>query len=144
MADKIRCHNRSEVTVRNSDLTLSKTPIWVERDDFYGGADRRRKASEPFMVIGFDTEYKTPEQPLSNDQIRAGLAKNQILSYQVYCKLYDPAAGDAVQPVGAGTWGICFLIMRSMALRYLISLESTKETAEPAAPARPVRPMRCT
>lgn len=105
MADKIRCHNRSEVTVRNSDLTLSKTPIWVERDDFYGGADRRRKASEPFMVIGFDTEYKTPEQPLSNDQIRAGLAKNQILSYQVYCKLYDPAAGDAATP----EWGgVCF------------------------------------
>lgn len=104
MPDRIRYKTQSEVSVRNADLTLSKTPIWVERDDFYGGVGRGRQA-EPFMVIGFDTEYKTPEKPLTNDEIRAGLAKNLILSYQVYCKVYDPANPDAPSP----EWGgVCF------------------------------------
>lgn len=104
MADKVRHTNRSDVTIRNGDLTLSKTPIWVESVDFYGGGARGRQA-EPFMVIGFDTEYKTPEQPLSNEDVRAGLAKNLILSYQVYCKVYDFGAANDPSP----EWGgVCF------------------------------------
>ena len=87
---------------------FSKTTIWVERGEFYGSAlgpavqtpnpqkpDKRirspKQAStpEPYLIIGFDTEFVAPPR-LTIQQIRegverktAGVGKNQILSYQV-------------------------------------------------------------
>jgi len=90
------------------DIGFSKTTIWVERGEFYGSAlgpavqthnpekpDKRirspKQAStpEPYLIIGFDTEFVAPPR-LTIQQIRegverktAGVGKNQILSYQV-------------------------------------------------------------
>ena len=70
---------------------LSKSPIWVESSNFYGGVNSR---GLPFLVIGFDTEYKTPSDPFDRQGLEAGLGRNTLLSYQVHCKLYDSNLPD--------------------------------------------------
>jgi hypothetical protein len=65
---------------------LSKSPIWVYSSNFYGGIKSR---GMPFLVIGFDTEYKTPQTDFDREFLNQGLARNTILSYQIYCKVYD-------------------------------------------------------
>lgn len=78
---------------------LSKSRIWVESNNFYGGAKYR---GLPFLVIGFDTEYKTPTDSFDRQDLQAGLGRNAILSYQVHCKLYDPNFPDCVE--WGGIW----------------------------------------
>ena len=68
---------------------LSKSSIWVESRNFYGGVNSR---GLPFLVIGFDTDYKTSPKPIDREGLEAGLGRNSILSSQVHCKLYDPGA----------------------------------------------------
>jgi hypothetical protein len=87
------------------DITKnSKSSIWVERKDFYcfleqpnpvvagevqKGGKKRKKASEPYLIVGFDTEFKTPPTALSRSEIKEGLAKSIILSYQFHAKHPD-------------------------------------------------------
>ena len=79
---------------------LSKSPIWVESSNFYGGVNSR---GLPFLVIGFDTEYKTPSNSFDREGLESGLGRNRILSYQVHCKLYDANLSDCSE------WGdICY------------------------------------
>jgi hypothetical protein len=59
----------------------------VESANFYGGVKAR---ASPFLVIGFDTEYKSPSNSFDRQDLEAGLGRNTLLSYQVHCKLYDP------------------------------------------------------
>ena len=101
---------KRSVLTRGDNGTLSKSCIWVESNNFYRANKkgiRRSKSdsntSSPFLIIGFDTEYKTPSNPLQRWELEEGYGRNKILSYQVYCKLYDPSLPD--QP----EWGgICF------------------------------------
>lgn len=72
-------------------MRFSKSSIWVDRKNFYGSNNLR---SGPFLVIGFDTEYKTPPDPFDRHELIEGLGRNSILSYQVHCKLYDPQVPD--------------------------------------------------
>jgi uncharacterized protein YjiS (DUF1127 family) len=51
----------------------------------------------PFLVIGFDTEYKTSAEAIDREDLEQGLGRNTILSYQVHCKLYDDNKSDAVE-----------------------------------------------
>ena len=82
----------------------SKSYIWVERKDFYCFSERsapvggepvkkagrkRKKGSEPYLIVGFDTEFKTPPAALSRSEIKEGLAKSLILSYQFHAKHPD-------------------------------------------------------
>ena len=88
------------ILTRGTNGDLSKCSIWVRGDDFYGGCKHR---GLPFLVIGFDTEYKTPSDPIDREGLSRGLGRNTILSYQVHCKLYDPNFPDCAE------WGgICF------------------------------------
>lgn len=88
------------ILTRGSNGDLSKCSIWVRGDNFYGGCKHR---GLPFLVIGFDTEYKTPIDPIDREGLSRGLGRNTILSYQVHCKLYDPNLPDCAE------WGgICF------------------------------------
>ena len=100
---------KKSVLTRGENGALSKSCIWVESNNFYRAIKKRRKSksepqsSGPFLIIGFDTEYKTPSNPLQRWELEEGYGRNKILSYQVYCKLYDPSHPD--QP----EWGgICF------------------------------------
>jgi hypothetical protein len=78
---------------------LSKSPVWVERANFYG--DRTHKSD--FIVIGFDTEFKSPSGPVSREVLQTGFAKYEILSYQVYVKAYKDGL-----PLDGEWGGICF------------------------------------
>ena len=72
----------------------SKSYIWVESNNFYRANEKIRKrkgepkSSSPFLIIGFDTEYKTPSNPLQRWELEEGYGRNKILSYQVFCKLF--------------------------------------------------------
>lgn len=100
---------KTSILTRGNNGVLSKSYIWVESNNFYRANEKSRKrkgepkSSSPFLIIGFDTEYKTPSNPLQRWELEEGYGRNKILSYQVYCKLYDPSIPD--QP----EWGgICF------------------------------------
>lgn len=87
-----------EFTLRRG-RAFSKSAVWAERENFYGAP----KTSETCLIIGFDTEFRSPEATLTRDEISSGLAKNDILSYQVHCTIYDPDDADPVE------WsGICY------------------------------------
>lgn len=78
---------------------LNKSRIWVEGLDFCcaGGGDasgpRRRKRpsfdADDYLIIGFDTEFKTPDAPVERDELKEGKAKYEVLSYQHHCKMRD-------------------------------------------------------
>jgi hypothetical protein len=80
----------------------------VERNDFCGANDdgvkidgekrppRKKRGlkstrddNEPFLLVGFDTEFKTPPRPLSFTEVAAGEAKYEVLSYQFCCRMQD-------------------------------------------------------
>jgi hypothetical protein len=89
------------VTLRNASNEFVVTKIELQSANFYHGPEKAD--AQEYLIIGFDTEFKTPENPLSLEEVRVGQAKYKVLSYQVYCSLYDPAQPDA-KP-----WsGICY------------------------------------
>jgi hypothetical protein len=86
----------------------SKSCIWVERQNFYCVRDQkndnaktekpkpkpksRKKTkleNEPFLLIGFDTEFKTPNSPLTREELADGKGKYDVLSYQFHCRMED-------------------------------------------------------
>lgn len=79
--------------MRNAEGGFSKSSIWVEKDNFYGHSKFDR--SKAYLIVGFDTEFKTPDKPVTIDEMKAGSAKYTVLSYQVHCSVYDPAQPDA-------------------------------------------------
>lgn len=94
----VKTPSQVHVTLRGEGSEFSKSTIWVERDNFYGNSH-----AESYIIVGFDTEFKTPEEPLDYSEIRAGGGKYKVLSYQVHCSVFDPAQPDARE------WsGICY------------------------------------
>ncbi|MCW5725658.1 MAG: hypothetical protein KIS81_11990 [Maricaulaceae bacterium] len=88
------------IITRGPNGILSNCSIWVRGENFYGGT---KHGEFPFLIIGFDTEYKTPADPIDREGLSQGLGRNTILSYQVHCKLFDPDYPDCAE------WGgICF------------------------------------
>ncbi|WP_267383028.1 MULTISPECIES: hypothetical protein [unclassified Sphingomonas] len=85
----------SELRLRSPDGEFSKSTIWVESSNFYG-TDKDDKR-ESYIIVGYDTEFKTPDKPVSLDEMKAGDAKYTVLSYQVHCSVYDPAQPDATE-----------------------------------------------
>ena len=121
---------KSEVLIRDRQFGgFSKCSIWVERENFYGAplSSKKKKKpkvkkvnikstdayedalpkpasqQEPFLVLGFDTEFKTPDEPVTREELKQGLARYKVLSYQFHAKLYDTNQPDALE------WsGICY------------------------------------
>jgi len=44
---------------------------------------------QPYLIIGFDTEFKTPDHMVTREDIVAGEAKYRVLSYQFHAKTSD-------------------------------------------------------
>ena len=69
--------------------------LWVEPGDLSPIEQRKRRkkneaaSREKYLMIGFDTEFKTPDEPLTPEEIRMGFARSLILSYQFYAKTFD-------------------------------------------------------
>ncbi|WP_379553576.1 DNA polymerase [Qipengyuania sp. DGS5-3] len=88
----------TEVILRDQDNNFSKSCLWVESGNFYGETN-----SDEYLILGFDTEFKTPDEALSYEEIRAGDGKYKVLSYQFHCSVYDPHQPEAKE------WsGICY------------------------------------
>lgn len=71
----------------------SKSSMWVERDDFYccrqdvSGLSVKEHESKHYLLVGFDTEFKTPSVALSPSEVKEeGKARSLILSYQFHAK----------------------------------------------------------
>ena len=45
--------------------------------------------AEPYLIVGFDTEFQTPYEPVARADLKAGKAKYRVLSYQFHCKTSD-------------------------------------------------------
>jgi hypothetical protein len=76
------------------DQTLST--YWVNKEDFsdnlaQGSSQGHRKSltADPYLIIGFDTEFKTPNYHITKDHILTGGAKYRVLSYQFHAKTED-------------------------------------------------------
>ena len=54
------------------------------------------KAPEPYLIIGFDTEFKTPDYLVDRKDILEGRAKYRVLSYQFHAKT---SAGEEWQGI---------------------------------------------
>ena len=71
----------------------SKSSIWVESNDFYcfqqddSELSAKEHESTHYLLVGFDTEFKTPPVALSPAEVKEeGKAKSLILSYQFHAK----------------------------------------------------------
>ncbi|MEI6572139.1 MAG: DNA polymerase [Alphaproteobacteria bacterium] len=80
------------------EYRIQKSCIWERRINNSGklidskGKDSRIKNKierEEFLIIGFDSEYKTPNYSLSNYEIKEGLGKYEVLSYQFYSRSFE-------------------------------------------------------
>lgn len=77
------------------ELDNTKTTFWVNKNDFtldgsIGGRNKRKSLMEdPYLIVGFDTEFKTPDCHVTKDQIVKGNAKYRVLSYQFHAKTQD-------------------------------------------------------
>lgn len=91
----------THVRLRDVDGEFRKSCIWVERDNFYGHSKFDQNLA--YLIVGFDTEFKTPDSPVTLEDMKAGSAKYTVLSYQVHCSVYDPSQPEAKE------WsGICY------------------------------------
>ncbi len=85
--------SKSLLRLRAKNNEFSKSTIWVESSNFYGS--HKNDDAVAYIVIGFDTEFKTPDRPVTLDEMKSGGAKYTVLSYQVHCSVYDPLQPDA-------------------------------------------------
>lgn len=46
----------------------------------------KKKEDKPYVIIGFDTEFKSPDEAVDKTDIKEGKAKYEVLSYQFHCK----------------------------------------------------------
>src|SRR5258708_9083557 len=43
--------------------------------------EERKKVEQPYVILGFDTEFVGPGRAVSREDIKGGKAKNRIMSY---------------------------------------------------------------
>ena len=66
------------VTVREAP-TAKKVTYFFERQNI-----KNVKLEDEFLIIGFDTEYKSPKEGVSHEEVKQRKARYEILSYQFY------------------------------------------------------------
>ncbi|MGV0960259.1 MAG: DNA polymerase [Limnohabitans sp.] len=78
------------------ELDKTQSTFWVGSGDFVddgapasGSAKRKSLTADPYLIIGFDTEFKTPDYHITKDHIVTGGAKYRVLSYQFHAKTLD-------------------------------------------------------
>jgi hypothetical protein len=73
------------------ELGALKNTYTLEDTDFETSQKTRNvgnsSTANPYIIIGFDTEYQTPNYHVSKQDIKSGLAKYKVLSYQFHAKL---------------------------------------------------------
>lgn len=102
MADELISSNKVQFFAEPAELKGNKTPQETEvtSADFIPAkakakrtrkkvADTEAEAPETYLIIGFDTEFKTPEHLVTRAEIVLGMAKYRVLSYQFHAKTSD-------------------------------------------------------
>lgn len=69
----------------------------VRVNDFDPTIANKKNRGSRYLIIGFDTEFKTPNHWLNRDEILAGEGKYKVVSYQFHC----------ITPEGIEWNGIC-------------------------------------
>lgn len=69
------------------ELSSERTVVSVGPGDFQPKPEKKGRAEQDFVLIGFDTEYVVPADPVDTADIREGRAKYTVLSYQFHCIL---------------------------------------------------------
>ena len=80
------------ITVFEEPPELGAMPrvFLLDKSDFVETETGKRRKSAldgPYLLVGFDTEFKTPDYHVSRDEIVSGGAKYRVLSYQFHAKL---------------------------------------------------------
>ena len=106
MQDELNCLHHVAYYPEPPDLPGSRShDTYVMGDDFIvptvaGKPNRKKspedKSPEPYLIIGFDTEFKTPDYLVDRKDILEGRAKYRVLSYQFHAKT---SAGEEWQGI---------------------------------------------
>ncbi|WP_375777814.1 DNA polymerase [Bradyrhizobium sp. ma5] len=88
-----------------ASVTLNLTPpevsseactFSIDASNFQPKPQKKVAGVSDCVIIGFDTEYVTPDSPSSRDDIREGRAKYRVLSYQFHCLLPSGEAWSGI------------------------------------------------
>jgi hypothetical protein len=62
--------------------------LWTEPGEVLAPPVKGSKQAKevPYLLLGFDTEFKTPEEAVTAADIESGQARSRILSYQFHAK----------------------------------------------------------
>jgi len=89
----------------SGSVTLNLTPpevsseactFFIDASRFQPKPEKKVSGVTDYVIVGFDTEYVTPESPSSRDDIREGRAKYRVLSYQFHCLLPSGEAWSGI------------------------------------------------
>lgn len=91
-----KCNSSITVFQQPPELDKNQSTFWIQNDDFEkeittkGGRPKRKSLTEDaYLIVGFDTEFKTPNFHITRDHIVTGAAKFRVLSYQFHAKTQD-------------------------------------------------------
>lgn len=87
-----------KVYLKPPEITKRKTTYRIKAKDFITNQLFDEDGDKPadYLIIGFDTEFKTPDYHLTRDQIELGKAKYRVLSYQFSARFPDGTAWDGI------------------------------------------------
>jgi hypothetical protein len=77
---------KSKLTIKNVDFELEVKSTRRSKKD----------QAKSYVIIGFDTEYKTPDHPLELEEIKDRKGNYQVLSYQFHCETNSGAKWSGI------------------------------------------------
>ena len=68
-----------------SRYTLEPTDFFPQTNLANPKRKGKKKEPDPYLILGFDTEYKVQAETIDRIDVRSGQAKYRVLSYQFHC-----------------------------------------------------------
>ena len=78
-----------ELGARKTIFSVTKSIFNQDEIEISNSGKKRSLTARPYLIVGFDTEFKTPNYHVSRDEVVFGNAKYRVLSYQFHAKLQD-------------------------------------------------------
>lgn len=85
----VRIHERCPDDIDASED--SKSTYRLRKGDFIAKPKTKtqNKSHERYLIVGFDTEFKVPDEDVERDDVIQGKARYRVLSYQFHCSTDD-------------------------------------------------------
>jgi len=80
--DDPEANDTTKSTFRLKPVDFIQPPIAIRKK-----GKKSKKSEEPYLIVGFDTEFKRPDEAVTREEIKEGEAKYRVLSYQFHCRL---------------------------------------------------------